>query len=328
MRRRRVLKSGLLLAGSAIAGSAAVMSGFARSGRTAPAFTGIDGWINTGTPISLAGLRGKLVLVNFWTYSCINSRRPMRYLKRWQAAYGPLGLQIIGVHTPEFRFEHDRRNVEAYVREEAIQYPVAQDNEFQTWDAWENAAWPGFYLVDREGRIVLSREGEDHAREIEVAIRGLLGLPAIGTVGQPGDDPDLSRIGTPEMYFGAKHPTPQDRRQSPQTGEARYSFAQAKDPGPGQYSLDGVWSREGEQLVLRSGPGGLRLRFSAADLYMVAAAPETAKVRVRVDGREMPAVAVSWPTLYTLVNSEAYGEHLLELEIDRPGITLFSATFG
>jgi len=328
MQRRRVLRSGLLLTGAAVAGSLALMSGFARAGRTAPAFTGLDAWINTGMPITFAGLHGKVVLVNFWTYSCINSRRPMRYLKRWQAEYGPFGLQVIGIHTPEFHFEHDRRNVEAYVREEAIQYPVAQDNEFQTWDAWENEAWPGFYLVDREGRIVLSRAGEDHAHEIERAIRGLLNLPSTGSVGLPGDDPDLSRIGSPEMYFGAKHPTPQDNRQSPQLGEARYSFAQADRPGPNQYSLDCVWSREGEQLMLRSTRGALRLRFSAADLYMVAAAPETTKVRIRVDGRELPAVDVNWPTLYTLVNGEAYGEHLLELEADVPGITLFSVTFG
>lgn len=230
MQRRRVLKSGLLLAGAAAVGSLAVMSGVAQPGRTAPAFTGLDRWINASSPITVAGLQGKIVLVNFWTYSCINSRRPMVYLKRWQAEYGPLGLQVIGIHTPEFRFEHARPNVEAYVREEGISWPVVQDNDFRTWDAWDNEAWPGFYLVDRKGRIILSRLGEDHAGEIERAIRNLLDLPKTGTVGRPGDDPDLSQIGTPELYFGSEHPTPQDSRQSPRTGEARYSFAQADRP--------------------------------------------------------------------------------------------------
>jgi thiol-disulfide isomerase/thioredoxin len=328
MQRRYVLKSGLLLAGAAAVGSLAVMPGFAGPGHTAPEFTGIDGWINASEPVTLDGLRGKIVLVNFWTYSCINCRRTIPYLKRWQEDYGPMGFQVIGIHTPEFRFEHVRPNVDTYVRAEGIPYPVGQDNDFQTWDAWENEAWPGFYLLDRQGRIVLSREGEDHAHEIEGAIRNLLELPSTESVGRPGDDPDLSHIGSPEMYFGSKHPTPQDSRQSPRLGEARYSFAQASGPRLNQYQLDGVWSREAERLVLQSPHGGVRLRFSAADLHLVAAAPETAPVRVRVDGREMPDVTISWPTLYTLVSGETYGEHLLELEADRPGLVLFSVTFG
>jgi thiol-disulfide isomerase/thioredoxin len=328
MERRRLLRSGLLLSGAAAVGTLAVMSGFAKSERAAAEFTGIDGWINAGSPITISALRGKVVLVNFWTYSCINCRRTIPYLKRWQAEYGPSGLQVIGIHTPEFRFEHTRPNVDTYVREQGILYPVGQDNEFRTWDAWENEAWPGFYLLNKQGQIVMVRLGEDHAHEIETSIRRLLGLPSTATVGQPGDDPDFSHIGSPEMYFGSEHPTPQDARQSPQLGEARYSFGQAPGPGLNEYLLDGVWSREGERLVLRSSRGALRLRFSAADLYLVATAPETASVRIRVDGREMQPVSISWPTLYTLTRGQNYGEHLLELEADTPGLTLFSATFG
>jgi hypothetical protein len=163
---------------------------------------------------------------------------------------------------------------------------------------------------------------------MERAIRRLLSLPSTGIVGRPGDDPDLSRIGTPEMYFGSKHPTPQDSRQTPQTGAARYSFAQATGPRPNQYLLDGVWSREQEKLVLQSSRGGLRLRYSAADLHVVAAALEGATVRIRIDGRDRSAVEVGWPTLYTLASGESYGEHLLELEADSPCLAFFSATFG
>jgi thiol-disulfide isomerase/thioredoxin len=328
MQRRNLLNAGLLLAGAAAAGPFAMTTGCARSGSPAPAFEGLGGWMNTSAPITLDALRGNVVLVNFWTYSCINSRRPMVYLKRWHTEYGPLGLRVIGIHTPEFRFEHARSNVEAYVREAGITFPVALDNDFRTWEAWGNDAWPGFYLLDRQGRIVLSRLGEDHAHEIETAIRTLLQLPSTETVGRPGDDPDLSRIGSPELYFGAKHPTPQDSRQSPRPGAVRYSFDQTPRPDLGQYALDGEWSREGEQLVLRSARGGLRLRYSAADLHLVAAAPETSALRIHLDGREMPAVEVSWPTLYTLVRDEPYGEHLLEFETGTPGLTLFSATFG
>jgi thiol-disulfide isomerase/thioredoxin len=328
MQRRHLLNSGLLLAGTAAAGPFATMTGFARSESATPAFADLGGWINTGAPITLDVLRGNVVLVNFWTYSCINSRRPMVYLKRWHTEYGPLGLRVIGIHTPEFRFERTRSNVEAYVREEGIAFPVAQDNDFRTWEAWDNEAWPAFYLLDREGRIVLSRPGEDHAHEIEMAIRSLLHLPSTETMGRPGDDPDLSRIGSPELYFGAKHPTPQDRSQSPRSGEARYSFAQQASPGFNRYLLDGVWSREEEPLVLRSARGGVRLSFSAADLHLVADAPKAASLRIRMDGKTLPAVEVNRPTLYTLVTGASYREHVLELEVDTPGLALFSVTFG
>jgi thiol-disulfide isomerase/thioredoxin len=327
MLRRRLLGSGLLLPGALATGSLAAMSRLARSEEGKPEFTGIDGWINTG-PISLAQLRGTVGLVNFWTYSCINSRRPMMYLKRWHAEYGPLGLRVIGVHTPEFRFERDRSNVEIYIQEAGIQFPVGLDNRYETWDAFNNEAWPGFYLVDREGNVVLRREGEGYALEIERTIRNALGLSGARLVGHPGDDPDLSRIGSPEMYFGAQHPTPQDSAQSPRLGTAEYSFKQGNTPTLDRYLLDGTWSREDERLVLVSARGGLRFRFSAAKLYMVAAAPRTAAVRVRIDGEDKRPVEIGWPTLYTLVDGNTYGEHLLELEADTPGLTLFSTTFG
>ena len=120
--------------------------------------------------------------------------------------------------------------------------------------------------------------------------------------------------------------TPRDRRQSPRLGEADYSFV--ADPRLNQYQLSGLWSRGGEPLLLRSSRGALRLRFSAAKLHLVAAAPEAAAIRIRLDGREMPNVTISWPTLYTLVDGDTHGEHLLELETDQPGLALYSATFG
>jgi thiol-disulfide isomerase/thioredoxin len=326
MQRRGLLRTGLLLASAAAAGSFALASGFAGFERDAPEFTGIDGWINTNAPVSVAGLRRKVLLVNFWTYSCINCRRTIPYLKRFQSEYGPLGLQVIGIHTPEFGFEHDRANVDTYVRQTGISYPVGQDNNFRTWDAWNNDVWPGFYIVNRDGRIVQVYLGEDHAHEMEGTIRDLLGLSRTVPYGHQGDDPDLSRIGSPEMYFGSIHPTPQDSRQSPGLGEADYSFV--PPPRLNEYQLNGVWSRNGEPLVLWSPQGALRLRFSGAKLHLVAGAPKATTVHIRVDGREAHALEISWPTMYTLVNGDTYGEHLLELETDTPGLALFSATFG
>ena len=322
--KRRDCLAGLAAAFAARAGSQA----FAAGSGQAPEFVGLDGWLNVGGPLSVAGLRGKVVLVDFWTYSCINCRRTIPYLNRWQAEYGPRGLQVIGIHTPEFRFEHARMNVAADLQALGIRYPVAQDNAFATWKAWSNRAWPAFYLLDQQGRIVLLREGEGYAGEMEDAIRGLLGLTGAARVRHRGDDPDLSRIGTPEMYFGGLHPTPQERAQSPMQGVRDYSFAQAPDPRLNAYALDGAWERDMEPLVLRSARGGMRLRFSAAKMHLVASAPSPVRVRVSVDDGAPRDIEIGRPTLYTLFDGETVGEHRLTLEADAPGLTLFSATFG
>ena len=323
---RRSLLSYVLGPAALAGGLLAVNRASARSATRE--LVGIDGWLNTDGPLTMAGLRGKVVLVEFCTYTCINWRRTLPYVNRWHSEYGPQGLQIIGVHTPEFGFERARPNVESAIRELDVRYPIAQDNEFQTWDAWDNRAWPSFYLLDRDGQVRLVREGEGYAQEIEGAIRSLLGLARAGSREHPADDADLSRVGTPEIYFGSAHPTPQDRAQSPRQGEAAYAFAQPGGPKLNEYQLDGSWARGEEALVLRSPRGRVRVRFSAAKLHLVAGASQPAPVRVSVDGGGERTIEVSMPTLYTLLDGDGYGEHLLELECATPGFSLFSATFG
>jgi thiol-disulfide isomerase/thioredoxin len=324
---RRSLLSYLLAPAALTGGLLAVNRTSARS--ASPEFVGIDGWLNTDNPLTIAGLRGKVVLVEFGTYTCINWRRTLPYVNRWHSEYGPQGLQIITVHTPEFGFERTRPYVESAIRELGVRYPIAQDNESQTWDAWSNRYWPSFYLLDGDGQVRLVRNGEGHAQEIEGAIRSLLGLARAGSREHPADDVDLSRVGTPEIYFGSAHPTPQDRAQSPRQGEAAYVFTQPRGPKLNEYQLDGSWARGDEALVLRSSFGRVRVRFSAAKLHLIAGASQPAPVRVSVDGvvGERP-VEVGMPTLYTLLDSDRYGEHLLELECAPQGVSLFSATFG
>jgi thiol-disulfide isomerase/thioredoxin len=329
MQSRRLFLPKLLAAVTFTAGLLpAVRSTAQLKASVAPEFTGIDGWLNTAVPLTLAGLRGMVVLVDFWTYSCINCRRTVPYLNRWQAEYGAHGLQVVGIHTPEFGFEHTRHNVADAVREFGIRYPVGQDNGFRTWRAWGTEAWPTFYLLDQDGRVALVREGEGHAHELEAAIRALLGLAPSGVVAVPGDDPDLSQIRTPEIYFGARHPTPQDRAQQPRRGEVAYAFGSIKAPKLNQYQLDGTWLRQDEALVLRSAHGGVRVRFSAARIHLVASAPQAATLRVTVDGGAAQAIEVGRPTLYTLFDSETYAEHVLTFDTEAPGLSLFSATFG
>ncbi len=320
LQRRCLLAAGL--------GAGLIGGGRAAQAVSAPEFAGLDGWLNSDMPLSIAGLRGKVVLVDFWTWSCINCRRTIPYLNRWQSEYGPQGLQVVGIHTPEFRFEHARRDLEADIRALGIRYPVAQDNGFQTWKAWGNRAWPGFYVLDRSGAVVLKREGEGYAGEMEGVIRGLLGLAGGRADRHRGDDPDLSRIGSPEFYFGALHPTPQERAQSPRQGEVAYAFATAPSPALNRYALDGTWLREMEPLVLKSGTGGLRMHVSASKVHLVASAPSPVTVTGTVDGVALPPVEIGRPTLYTVFDGERFGEHRLDLAFGGPGVSIFSATFG
>jgi thiol-disulfide isomerase/thioredoxin len=327
MQRRHLLASGLL-AGIGAAGALPTLLGVAHSATGgAPGFDRIDSWLNTEAAVDLAALRGKVTLVNFWTYSCINALRTLPYLRRWNEEYGPVGLQILGIHTPEFGFEHLRENVDYAVRTLGIRYPVGQDNGYRTWRAWNNRAWPAFYLLDRNGRIMMVREGEGHGFEMERAIRGLLALPPERTPRHPPDDADLSRIRSPEAYFGALHPTPQEAAQSPRRGEATYAFTRA-GPRLNRYELDGRWAREEEALVLRSDRGRLRMRYSAAKLHLVAAAPDDAPVRVRSGGGSSRDILIGRPKLYTVVDGSAYAEQMVEIEVMSPGLTLYSATFG
>ncbi|MGG5819669.1 redoxin domain-containing protein [Falsiroseomonas sp. HW251] len=295
-------------------------------GPAAPPFL-VDQWLNAAAPLDAAVLRGRVGLVNFWTYSCIYALRSMSYIERWHEEYGPAGLQVVGIHTPEFAFEHLRANVELALREYGIRFPVGQDNDYRTWRAWSNRAWPSFYILDREARIVMLREGEGHAMEMERTIRGLLGLSPDVARRNPPDDMDLSRVASPEMYFGAIHPTPQEAAQSPRRGVATYAFIPG-GPRLNRYELDGSWARDGEPLVLRSDQGRLRLHYSAAKVHFVAGAPDGATVRVRSGTEEWRTIRIGWPALYTVVDGTRYGELVMELEATSPGLSLYSATFG
>jgi thiol-disulfide isomerase/thioredoxin len=323
MMRRHLLVSGLL----AGAGATKALSATPGAAGAAPGFDGIGSWLNTEAATGPPAPRGRVTLVNFWTYTCIYVLRTLPYLRRWNQEYGPAGLQIVGIHTPEFGFEHLRPNVEQSVRELGIRYPVGQDNGYATWRAWGNRAWPSFYLLDRDARLVMVREGEGHGFEMEQTIRGLLDLSPAETRRHPGEDMDLSRIRSPEMYFGALHPTPQEAAQSPRPGEGTYAFSRT-GPRLNRYELDGRWVREKEPLVLRSGPGRMRMRYSAAKVHLVAGATEAGPVRARTGTGPWRGIEIGRPKLYTVVDGDTYGEQVLEIEAAAPGLALYSATFG
>jgi thiol-disulfide isomerase/thioredoxin len=145
----------------------------------APEFAGIDQWLNS-EPLSMKALAGKVVLVDFWTYACINCINTLPHVVRWYEKYKDQGFVVVGVHTPEFAFEKSTPNVETALQRFGIRYPVAQDNRYATWKAWHNQYWPAFYLIDRSGRVMREHFGEGAYDEMEQAIRALLAQPAKG----------------------------------------------------------------------------------------------------------------------------------------------------
>ena len=288
----------------------------------APNFHDISAWINS-KPLTLDSLRGKVVLVDFWTYSCINCLRTLPYLESWDKRYRSKGLVIIGVHTPEFGFEHDLGNVRAAVRRLHVRYPVALDNDYGTWKAFANNYWPAHYLVDQQGNVRDVHIGEGDYDQEEHHIRQLL---SAGPTALPkaGKDPDRTptEIRTPESYLGylriqnyAGSPLKTDR-------PATYRFPQALDLDAFAYA--GRWTVGGE-LIVAGNDARLRLHFTARNVHLVLGGQGS--VKVKLDGKDVQTVRVTSDRLYTLVSLPRTRSGLLELRFT-PGLEAYAFTFG
>jgi cytochrome c biogenesis protein CcdA/thiol-disulfide isomerase/thioredoxin len=292
----------------------------------APEFAGISEWFNSA-PLTLDALRGKVVLIDFWTYSCINCLRTLPYLTRWDATYRDDGLVIVGVHTPEFAFERDPGNVRDAISDLGIEYPVALDPEFGTWDAWGNRYWPAEYFVDRQGHVRFSHFGEGAYEEKEAVIRELLaepGLPApvSGAIGERTPDGPQ----TPETYLGYA------RLESIVGSPIRIDEEAAYDlpdfVPENTFALGGRWTIERERAVAGDG-ARLRLEYLGEHVYLVLGAPAGGgEVEVRVDGGPVRTVRVRGHRLYELASFA--GEpafRTLDLRFT-PEVEAYAFTFG
>jgi cytochrome c biogenesis protein CcdA/thiol-disulfide isomerase/thioredoxin len=291
----------------------------------APELTGLSDWINS-SPLTLSGLRGKVVVIDFWTYSCINCLRTLPYLKAWDAAYRKAGLVVLGVHSPEFSFEHVPGNVRNAVRELGVRYPVALDNHFDTWHAFSNQYWPAKYFIDRRGHIRFIHFGEGDYAESEQVIRKLLaeeGEPPPMLADSPMADAAPSAAITPETYLGWYR---LDRYVGSkiQPGRwANYRFTSAV-LGLNELTYDGRWRVEGEQI--RSSAGSrLRLHFLARAVHLVLTGH--GDVEVLLDAKHVRTVHVTEPRLYTLLRLPDLKDGLLELRFG-PGVAANAFTFG
>jgi cytochrome c biogenesis protein CcdA/thiol-disulfide isomerase/thioredoxin len=285
----------------------------------APAIHADGAWINS-PPLTLQQLRGKVVLVDFWTYSCINCLRTLPHLKALYAAYHDQGLQIIGVHTPEFAFEHVTSNVQAAVKRLGITWPVVQDNKYKTWDNYANQYWPAEYLIDRSGHVRHTNFGEGEYGKTESLIRTLLG--AHGKTARHVADATPTGVMTPETYLGYSRLDSYVGSKLVPDVTTPYTFAKSIPQNAVSYSGD--WRIGGQQIVAGAN-AKLRLDFEASNVYIVLGGHGT--VQALINGKPTSTIKVDAQRLYTVLASKSSVSGLLELRFS-PGIQAYSFTFG
>lgn len=302
----------------------------------APHFAGIRQWMNSG-PLTMAGLKGKVVLVDFWTYSCINCVRTLPYITAWDRKYRDKGLVIVGVHSPEFEFEKKPANVRAAIAAHGIRYPVALDNHLDTWTNFHNRYWPAHYLIDRNGDVVYTHFGEGDYDVTENNIRYLLGLK--GKADTAAAEPSYSLDQTPETYLGyARAERYRGDGTLADDTERAYRFPDFL-PVNG-WALDGRWRVEAERIVSQRPGAGLRLNFIARKVFLVlgTAGGSPVHATVTLNGRPAAPVAgkdapgghlvIKGSTLYELIDQKTSGNSRLTIRADEAGLEAYAFTFG
>jgi thiol-disulfide isomerase/thioredoxin len=315
-----------------------------------PDLGGAVGWLNSA-PLNRKSLRGKVVLVNFWTYTCINSLRPMPYVRSWAAKYKVAGLVVIGAHTPEFSFEHELINVENAVRTLNISFPVAIDSNYGIWRSFNNEAWPAQYLVDAKGRIRYHHFGEGDYGDIERVIQEL--LKENGATGLDSDTTNVTAVGieaapdwtdgrSPETYLGYRQA---QNFASPEKlhKDSTQLFSAPAKPSLNRWGLSGSWNVNAESAVLEVVPGKIVFRFHSRDLHLVLAPGKDGKPArfvVRLDGAAPGencgidtapdgSGEIREPRLYQLLRQKGpIVDRTIEIEFLDPGVHALDFTFG
>jgi thiol-disulfide isomerase/thioredoxin len=292
----------------------------------APEFSGISAWLNS-EPLTIQSLKGKVVLIDFWTYSCINCIRTLPYVTSWYEKYKDQGLVIVGVHTPEFEFEKVTDNVKTAIKRHKITYPVAQDNLFATWNNYSNRYWPAHYLIDKDGQVRYYHFGEGEYDKMEDAIIQLLEKP-----GMEEKLPNLSKetqktgdVKTPEIYFGTSRLEYLTKSQKASLSE-NYTLPEKLEGN--HFAMEGQWAFSTESAKLLKAGGKIKLKFYAGKIHMVAHSAEPVNLKITVDGKTQPDVLVSMSDLYTLFSSNDYAEHEIIIEIPESDFEAFTFTFG
>lgn len=304
----------------------------------APDFVGINNWLNS-KPLTISELRGKVVLIDFWTYTCINCIRTLPHVTGWYNKYKDQGFVVVGVHTPEFEFEKDTKNVENAIKQYKIDYPVAQDNDYATWNAYSNQYWPAKYLIDANGVVRYIHFGEGKYEETEKTIQDLLKEAGknIDSSLQKMDDQTPKSQNSPETYLGSKrmqYLVPNERVES-----GSYRFTLSKNISVNRFSFGGEWDVMSEYSSSRKG-SVLEHNFQASKVFLVMrpADRKSKQIKVYLDGKLVTIgsgrdvingiVTVDSDRLYDLIDLKSAGNHTLRLEFEDGGIEVFAFTFG
>lgn len=310
----------------------------------APELVGTQAWINSG-PLKLSDLKGKVVIVDFWTYSCINCIRTLPYLTAWHDAYKDKGLVIIGVHTPEFAFEKELQNVQKAVKDFGIQYPVVQDNDFSTWRAYNNHYWPAKYIIDKEGNIRYMHFGEGKYEETEMVIQTLLGEESGVKLGEMSgvktDEQDFTKIRTPEIYLGYGRAEYLGNKEG-YNPDSSVTFSEVSSFENNRFYLAGEWKINEEYVTSGKLPAKLSMNYQAGKINIVADKTDQPVIaRVFLDGQPLPGqfygkdvssegtITIDQAGLYNIVDTGSSSErHTVTLEFLTPGVKAFTFTFG
>lgn len=320
--------------------------------RKAPEFKGITSYINTNQT-KLSDLKGKVVLVDFWTYSCINCIRTLPYLVDWNQKYSDKGLVIVGVHSPEFEFEKNIDNVKQAVARFGIKYPVLLDNDHGTWNAYQNSYWPRKYLVDSDGYIRYDHIGEGGYAETENAIRNLLAersnqkgleisnLNQTKLIVSGAPSVDLNQIKTPELYFGYQYARAQLGNIEGFNPEKTVNYTiPSSDLDTNVIYLQGLWKNNPDNMELVGPDGKITLVYSAKSVNIVAGGK--GQVTVREDGKGVQTnnsskgndtdaegkLSIDGQRLYNIADNTNYGNHQIEIAAKGPGFKIYTFTFG
>jgi thiol-disulfide isomerase/thioredoxin len=307
-------------------------SGLPILAQSMPAFQGITNWWNTpnNQPLTPDELKGKVVLVDFWTYSCINCIRTYPFLKTMYDRYANDGLVIVGVHTPEFAFEADPANVGREIVKNGLKYPIALDSSYGTWNAYGNQYWPAEYLFDRQGRLRETRFGEGQYDQSEMAIRSLLAESPVNLqpMGPAVPTPDFSKIQTGETYFGLGRG---DAFMGSVGVEGKdMSFTLANNVDANKWTAGGTWQFQQEYVQADSADAQFRFNVSANELHIVMASADgkDKRIEVTIDGGATQQMTINASTLYTVARFPGAGRHTVQIRIIDAGIRFYAATFS
>jgi cytochrome c biogenesis protein CcdA/thiol-disulfide isomerase/thioredoxin len=301
-------------------------------GIAAPELAGLTYWINS-KPLQLSELHGKVVLLDFWTYSCINCMRTLPYVEKWQQTYSSQGFTVIGVHTPEFAFEKVPANVSKFAKLHGLTYPIALDNNYGTWNAFGNNSWPAHYLIDKQGKVRSVKLGEGDYDKTERAIQALLGEDKPLTT--PTSAVPFNPNQTPETYFGSARTANYVGTPALKNGNATYTESTAL--AVNQWTLNGDWSEAKDKLTSNSAGSTITFHTQSKDVYLVAGSatdqPQSVGVKLPDGSTAYGAdvtdgqIMVAGSRLYHIVSLPAFGETAVTLTVPA-GVSLYTFTFG